>query len=48
MKRIFLDPLSAAKQLTAAVLNEADKVYPDSRMNMQAEFHLRNGVFNRS
>lgn len=48
MKQIFLDPLAAAKALTACVLNEADMVYPDSRMNMQAEFHLRNGIFSRS
>ena len=48
MKQIFLDPLSAAKQLTAFVLRQADMVYPDARVNMQREFHLRNGVFNRS
>jgi len=40
--------MSAAKALTALVLNEADKVRPVSRKQMQAEFHLRNGIFSRS
>ncbi len=48
MKKDFLDPLSAAKALTACVLNEADNVNPGCRMSMQGEFRLRNGVFNRS
>ena len=48
MDKIFLDTMAAAKSLKSLVLNEADKVNPDCRMSMQAEFHLRNGVFNRS
>ena len=44
----ILDPMEAAKCLTAMVLNQADMVYPDCRRAMEKEFQLGNGIFNRA
>lgn len=44
----ILDPMEAAKRLTAMMLNQADLVYPDCRRAMEKEFQLRNGIFNRA
>lgn len=48
MNQKILDPMEAAKCLTAMVLNQADMVYPDCRRAMEKEFQLRNGIFNRA
>ncbi len=48
MNKKILDPMEAAKRLTAMMLNQADLVYPDCRRAMEKEFQLRNGIFNRA